>query len=152
MQIFGVLLYYLPRGHIEMKHKKVFPLESMKCNIFRILFVYCKMSKNDFVLDIQLNYEWFLKTNRMLEVVDAGYITQANLNRILLKKSLICNFGCPDGHLFTFAFQMEWKANKCYKSHQTIKPSKVGFDKHLRMAFYDQRNERITCGNKVSVC
>ena len=68
---------------------------------------------------------------------------------LLVTKLLIYNLDVLMGIFSPLCLYI--RGQPSYKSHQTIKPSKVGFDKHLRMAFYDLRNERITCGNKVSV-
>ena len=87
-----------------------------------------------------------------------GYSSECSMNQILKKdivtmllitKHLMYNLDVLMGIFSPLLLYI--RGQPSYKSHQTIKPSKVGFDKHLRMAFYDLRNERITCGNKVSV-
>ena len=133
MQIFGVLLYYLPRGHIEMKYKS-FLVKSTKNKVLKVL------SGQYF------NIFQILKPKRLLNFRFQCYIATQNLLRCLIYNL------CTKIGMFAPFSSLDIKAIHVTKSHQTIKPSKVGFDKHLRMAFYDQRNERITCGNKVSVC
>ena len=128
MQIFVVLLYYLPRGHIEMKYKTFSSLE-FKCYNHKMIWQWIQHNSSEYSM------------NQILK----KYI----VTMLLVTKLLMYNLDVLMG-IFS-PLRLCIRGQPSYKSHQTIKPSKVGFDKHLRMAFYDLRNERITCGNKVSV-
>ena len=59
MQIFGVLLYYPPRGHIEMKYKSFFLFEIL--NVASEKYYDSTSLVYQFLKDFRIYYGWLFK-------------------------------------------------------------------------------------------